>query len=548
MQFGGVQFKGGVTFQSARIEKDASLGGMRVDGDINLVRLTAAAVLNLMQSQIYGNVDLREACSNGVALGHAAIRGNVDATGASFFYDRDVPSSATFHRTSFGGGATFDRVTFPTTIVFGERAEVAEFDRTLSLRKATFGSADASSMVRLEGLRLSELLLDGCTVYGALSLSRTRIDQPLELTDIRVISALPHESARRDSRDAGKEGFPKQLDLTGVTLERGGELRAIRVEGEIVLSLGEVEGQISIVDVEATDALRIRDTSLPRISAVLSCGRLIEFYRCQFSQGGVLRCDSPELQVTLCDAPKALTISSGGEDRRTSLTSLDGTNVENFVLSRLDLSRTVFAGCMNLDKVRIEGASEFGRQPFRIGSRREVIREELLTRASNSKRWQKKVGARSTEGVEASWRSVAATYRALRKSREDGKDEPGGADFYYGEMEMRRKAARFPSIEKTLLTAYWLVAGYALRAWRSFLFLVTLLTGLAFVLSRFGFNGTQHPNWFDAARQLSLVSVGIQRPPDALNAIGDTVLLAGRLAVPALIALTIFALRGRVKR
>ena len=37
-----------------------------------------------------------------------------------------------------------------------------------------------------------------------------------------------------------------------------------------------------------------------------------------------------------------------------------------------------------------------------------------------------------------------ALYRALRKGREDVKDEPGAADFYYGEMEMRR-LARPPS-------------------------------------------------------------------------------------------------------
>jgi predicted hotdog family 3-hydroxylacyl-ACP dehydratase len=35
---------------------------------------------------------------------------------------------------------------------------------------------------------------------------------------------------------------------------------------------------------------------------------------------------------------------------------------------------------------------------------------------------------------------AAAAYRALRKSREDNKDEPGAAEFYYGEMEMRRHA------------------------------------------------------------------------------------------------------------
>ena len=35
---------------------------------------------------------------------------------------------------------------------------------------------------------------------------------------------------------------------------------------------------------------------------------------------------------------------------------------------------------------------------------------------------------------------IAGLYRELRKGREDAKDEPGAADFYYGEMEMRRRA------------------------------------------------------------------------------------------------------------
>ena len=37
---------------------------------------------------------------------------------------------------------------------------------------------------------------------------------------------------------------------------------------------------------------------------------------------------------------------------------------------------------------------------------------------------------------------IAGLYRALRKGHEDAKDEPGAADFYYGEMEMRRLARR----------------------------------------------------------------------------------------------------------
>ena len=42
---------------------------------------------------------------------------------------------------------------------------------------------------------------------------------------------------------------------------------------------------------------------------------------------------------------------------------------------------------------------------------------------------------------------ITAIYRALRKGREDSKDEPGAVDFYYGEMEMRRARDRPPRTE-----------------------------------------------------------------------------------------------------
>jgi hypothetical protein len=67
---------------------------------------------------------------------------------------------------------------------------------------------------------------------------------------------------------------------------------------------------------------------------------------------------------------------------------------------------------------------------------------------------------------------IAGLYRALRKGREDIKDEPGAADFYYGEMEMRRHAGRLSArspegqsggasrgrMERGILWAYWLVS------------------------------------------------------------------------------------------
>jgi hypothetical protein len=57
---------------------------------------------------------------------------------------------------------------------------------------------------------------------------------------------------------------------------------------------------------------------------------------------------------------------------------------------------------------------------------------------------------------------IAGIYRQLRKSREDSKDEPGANDFYYGEMEMRRRSG--PLAERSILRLYWLVSRYGLRA------------------------------------------------------------------------------------
>lgn len=61
---------------------------------------------------------------------------------------------------------------------------------------------------------------------------------------------------------------------------------------------------------------------------------------------------------------------------------------------------------------------------------------------------------------------LALLYRALGKAQKDSKNQPGAADFYYGEMEMRRHARGSASnrrrassrgrVERGILTAYWL--------------------------------------------------------------------------------------------
>jgi hypothetical protein len=86
---------------------------------------------------------------------------------------------------------------------------------------------------------------------------------------------------------------------------------------------------------------------------------------------------------------------------------------------------------------------------------------------------------------------VARIYRGLRKAREDSSDAPGAADFYYGEMEMRRlkahsQIAKWEGFASWILHAgtylllelYRLFGGYGVRPNRP-LFLFAFLAAFA---------------------------------------------------------------------
>ncbi|MFJ9589034.1 hypothetical protein [Streptomyces acidicola] len=64
----------------------------------------------------------------------------------------------------------------------------------------------------------------------------------------------------------------------------------------------------------------------------------------------------------------------------------------------------------------------------------------------------------------------------MRKSLEDSKFEPGAADFSYGEMEMRRLDPSRPRDERSLITAYWALSGYGLRAPCALVWLLATMT------------------------------------------------------------------------
>ena len=148
---------------------------------------------------------------------------------------------------------------------------------------------------------------------------------------------------------------------------------------------------------------------------------------------------------------------AGEISERPQLMSLRRANVAGLGLSNVSAADCRFAGAHNLDKLRLESDVSFATAPLPVGlggrrwGGREVIAEERTWRASRSRRsrrhwvaprWPGWLGDERPDVLDPG--QIAGLYRALRKGREDAKDEPGAADFYYGEMEMRRLARPRP--------------------------------------------------------------------------------------------------------
>jgi hypothetical protein len=124
--------------------------------------------------------------------------------------------------------------------------------------------------------------------------------------------------------------------------------------------------------------------------------------------------------------------------------TLQRANVAGLGLANVDLAGCRFSGAHNPDELRLEADVAFKPSPARVSwEQRQVVAEECTWRAGRARsgRWADPWWPEHLEKPMAlAPEAIAGLYRALRKSREDAEDEPGAADFYYGEMEMRRYA------------------------------------------------------------------------------------------------------------
>ena len=264
-------------------------------------------------------------------------------------------------------------------------------------------------------------------------------------------------------------------------------------------------------------------------------------------------------------APAAGEEPAAGElPLRVRVRSLRGTDAEHLTLTDADLSRCVLSGLRRPEQLRLEGRCVFAPTPRGLYWRwkiipwrwtaREALFEEHLWRASEAAPGPHGGWDRQEDGAEdgggSSPERLEVLYRQLRTVFEVARNEPGAADFYYGEMEMRRHAARNRS-ERWLLNGYWLVSGYGLRGSRALAALAALILCAALVLQQTGFPGPV-PSYLYcvlyAVGSVVSLSLASGHLPAVLTAWGDAIRIVLRIGGPVLLGLAALAVRGRVKR
>jgi hypothetical protein len=551
----GSAFNGGVDMRGCHILGDqASFTYVRILERADWRGLICEPFMNLSHLHLEGPLDMRAAKCGGLALSNGVLTGQVALGSARLgehFGDEDGSRrklKGIFGGCKFQDSVDFSDVHFPYETTFGGYSDMqpAEFSKSVTFSDSQFGSDADGGRHLLRNLEFPSVDFTRCTFYGRVSFSGTRFETSPGFINVSVKAGSTDTSKEQNP----KEQFPEYpaLELTDLSLPRGGELTNIDVQGDLALKVSNLDADFETTNVRATGEVQISSTQCSQYVTSEMAGTTVSYSRCQFARGGILTCSAQRLSAVECDARQPLTITGVTGAAAVPISTLDRTNAEHLLLSNVDLSTTTFAGIINLDKLRIQGRLRLQRAPTVIGRGRQIIQDEIDVRRTRSAIW-KRFRASSEISQTESPQDVASLYRALRKNREDSKDEPGGADFYYGEMEMRRLAAPWTSVDRWLLTSYWLLSGYALRAWRALVAFVGVILILSYFLCRHGFNPTLQRDYVQSVLLLAQTSVGLSRAsPSELTSIGSAIQIAMRIMGPALVALVVLALRGRVKR
>ncbi|WP_406193983.1 pentapeptide repeat-containing protein [Streptomyces sp. NBC_01017] len=467
-----------------------------------------------------------------VFSGDANFRGFV-FSGRADFRDASFQGAANFEGACFRGGAEFGRAVFEEDAGF----DGVSFEAAVDFSRAQFRGA---------------LAMNGAYVTGSLDLSRARCSGPVE----------------------GMVFCTEEVRLRGAQLEQPVRLQLAvpRLHCREVTFLASSELLVQRAEVDLTDA---------NLAARLSLFQHYGLFR--LPDGSHM--DEVWLRRRL----------SGF--RMSELVSVRGADLSYLTLVDMSLRRCVFFGAHHLDQIRISGECYFasprrswgvhGGIPLRWAKRRAIADEHLLRRTVEYRARNREAWVEVTDdlpGTVMEPAHVAQLYRQLRKALEDNKDEPGAADFYYGEMEMRRlDRTETTRAERWLLHAYWLLSGYGLRASRALAWLLLAMCATMVLMLGLGLpdqspdqtvsgnlpRGGGHVTLeidkpspaltlpladrfsserFEKTLRIVLNSVIFRSSGQELTMWGTYIEMVSRFIEPVLLGLAVLAMRGRIKR
>ncbi|MFJ9749796.1 pentapeptide repeat-containing protein [Streptomyces chartreusis] len=557
-----------------------------------------------------GDVDLSEAIFHGeAAFRRARFKGKALFTRADF---RDISS---FRKGVFEGSAHFGSVEFAKPARFGEVkfhghagfngakfGNVARFDSAVFVEVATFTRASFIHNARFDSAEfLSPPRFNDVTFGGEVDFSQVKCNRRITFNGAQFVKearfrsgeflSLADFSSASFQGDANFEGarFSGSVHFVKSSFEKlahfGPVVAGHKIDFSFAVFQSPITFEISSLELvcrrtrfDATVTCRLRYSTVDLAGAVLGDPVSISAGHTAFerSSGGVMVEGFP-----------------AGQSEQVSIASLRGVDASHLVLTDVDLTNCRFSGAFNLDKLRIEGRSKFASTPrgIRLRSkvvpfwwtRRNTLAEEHYWRSNSgvdSQGWMRDLSSSGAERPVSS-DDLATIYRDLRKSLEDSKDEPGAADFYYGEMEARRKnKGKGSPSERVLLSAYWAISGYGLRAARAFAWLAAMMVAAVVAMMLWGLPGnpprqvtsgsyaggdislstslekpvlkktTERTTWrrLEQSSRIVANSVAFRSSEQRLTSIGVMVEFICRILGPLLLALSILAIRGRVKR
>ncbi|MGW2491420.1 pentapeptide repeat-containing protein [Streptomyces sp. NPDC001606] len=568
--FVGAAFRGDAWFGTAAFLHDAHFDratfaeadfrGAVFSGNAGFSRVAFSGRALFEGAVFSGGTSMRGAVFSGDAgFGGARFVGDARFGAAQFsrsadFHDVAFARDAWFGAVEFAGGARFSSATF---------AGSARFDATTFSGEATFqktafsGGARFIRAVFSDNADFSEAVFSGEAVF--------------------------RRAAFAGSAAFGGATFSTGAFFSGAIFETVSQLGPMACEGELDLSGARFGSPVTIEAAAAFFAcVRTRWDSTAtlrlRYAAVDLTNAVIEY----------------PLSVSTCPSAfgydrRAVDESAlAGLDPVARITSLSGVDAAHVALTDVDLSGCRLTGTFHLDQLRLEGRCTFaaaptglhrnGALPTRWTQRRTLAEEHHWRAGTGSTGWTPAPRGTSPQPPAA----LAPVYRQLRKSFEDAKNEPDAADFYYGEMEMRRHDGDRPPSERALLTLYWALSGYGLRASRALVWLLGAMAATVLIMVLWGIpkDGPQAVTTGHLAGQhISLTtddatpvnpsgplrsrltserwekslrvvvnSVVFRSSGQNLTTTGTYTEMASRLTEPALLGLAVLAVRGRVKR